>query len=184
MRLLTPGILVNRHHSETSRRTTMRRRHLTALAIAMLLFVFVWISGDYSVGQMQTTTPSVAFQQSLTQRRAVLTRQQLLRNNSLDQLEFLPRFPFPGPPFPFPELCLLPPPTPAGAIDPHRSLFVHDQPTLDGRDFSLRRTLSQIAAQVAPIVPGTTAITIFVSFGTRRTLRRESFPEHLIAPAH
>jgi hypothetical protein len=142
----------------------MRRTHLTALAIAMLLFVFVWISGDNSVGQMQTTTPSVALQQSLTQRRAVLTRHELLRNNSLDQLEFLPRFPFPGPPFPFPELCLLPPPTPAGAIDPHRSLFVHDQPTLDGRDFSLRRTLSQIAAQVAPIVPGTTAITIFRQF--------------------
>lgn len=142
----------------------MRRIHLTAPAVAALLFVFVWISGDNSIGQMQTTTPSVAFQQSLTQRRAVLTRHELQRNTVLDQLEFLPRFPFPGPPFPFPELCLLPPATSAAAIDPHRSLFVHDQPTLDGRDFSLRRTLSQIAGQVAPIVPGTTALTIFRQF--------------------
>ena len=142
----------------------MRRLRLTALAIAALLLVFLWLTADNTIGKMQTTTPSVAFQQSLTQRRAVLTRHELLRNNALDQLEFLPRFPFPGPPFPFPELCLLPPATAAAAIDPHRSLFVHDQPTLDGRDFSLRRTLSQIAGQVAPIVPGTTAVTIFRQF--------------------
>ena len=139
----------------------MRRTYVTALATAALLFLFVWISGDNSIGQMQTTTPSAPLQQSLIQRRAVLTRHELQRNTSLDQLEFLPRFPFPGPPFPFPELCLLPPPTSGAAIDPHRSLFVHDQPTLDGRDFSLRRTLSQIASQVVATVPGTTAVTIF-----------------------
>ena len=143
----------------------MRRIRITALAIAALLFVFIWISGDNSIGRMQTpTTSSVALQQSLTQRRTVLARHELQRNTILDQLEFLPRFPFPGPPFPLPELCILPPATSGAAIDPHRSLFVHDQPTLDGRDFSLRRTLSQIAGQVAPIVPGTTAITIFRQF--------------------
>lgn len=143
----------------------MRRIRITVLAIAALLFVFIWISGDNSIGRMQTTTTSsVALQQNLTQRRAALARHEVLRNNVLDQLEFLPRFPFPGPPFPFPELCLLPPATSGAAIDPHRSLFVHDQPTLDGRDFSLRRTLSQIAGQVAPIVPGTTAVTIFRQF--------------------
>lgn len=143
----------------------MRRKHVTAVAIATLLFVFVLISGDYSTGQMQTTTtPNPTLQESLTRRRAVLTRHELQRNTALDQLEFLPRFPFPGPPFPFPELCLLPPATPAAAIDPHRSLFVHDQPTLDGKDFSLRRTLSQIAAQVTPVVPGVTAVTIFRQF--------------------
>ena len=142
----------------------MRRTYVTALATAALLFLFVWISGSNSIGQTQTTTPSTQLQQSLTQRRAILTRHELQRNTSLDQLEFLPRFPFPGPPFPLPEICLFPPATPAGAIDPHRSLFVHDQPTLDGRDFSLRRTLSQIAAQVAPIVPGTNAATIFRQF--------------------
>lgn len=142
----------------------MRRTFVTALATAALLFLFVWLSGAHSIGQTQTITPSTQLQQSLTQRRAVLTRQELQRNTSLDQLEFLPRFPFPGPPFPFPEICLFPMATPAGAIDPHRSLFVHDQPTLDGRDFTLRRTLSQIASQVAAIVPGTNAITIFRQF--------------------
>ena len=139
----------------------MRRTKLSVAAIVVLLFVSIWLVGNKSIGQTQTTTPSTTLQQSLTQRRAVLTRHELQRNTILDQLEFLPRFPFPGPPFPFPELCLLPPATTGADIDPHRSLFVHDRPTLVGRDFSLRRTLTQIANQVAPIVPGTTAVTIF-----------------------
>ncbi|HKR61263.1 MAG TPA: hypothetical protein VJS64_16195 [Pyrinomonadaceae bacterium] len=142
----------------------MRRTQLTAAVIAALLLVSIWIVGEKSVGQMQTTNPSPGLQQSLTQRRAVLTRHELQRNTILDQLEFLPRFPFPGPPFPFPELCLLPPATTGADIDPHRSLFVHDRPTLGARDFSLRRTLTQIANQVAPIVPGTNAVTIFRQF--------------------
>lgn len=142
----------------------MRRIRITALAVAALLFTFVWITGDQSIGQSQVTSPGTGLQTSLTQRRVVLNRHELLRNEILDRLEFLPRFPFPDPPFPFPDLCLLPPATSGAAIDPHRSLFVHDRPTLDGRDFSLRRTLSQIAAQVAPIVPGTTAVTIFRQF--------------------
>jgi hypothetical protein len=36
---------------------------------------------------------------------------------------------------------------PEAAIDPDRSLFVHDKATLDGADFSLRRTLQTLADQ-------------------------------------
>jgi hypothetical protein len=49
-------------------------------------------------------------------------------------------------------------------IDPHRSLFVHDRSTLDARDFTLHRTLTQMAAQVSALVPGTTAAGIFRQF--------------------
>ncbi|MEO8631095.1 MAG: hypothetical protein ABI612_23800, partial [Betaproteobacteria bacterium] len=68
----------------------------------------------------------------------------------------LPFFPIPRP---FP--CPVPPPTTDADIDPHRSLFVHDRATLDGADFTLGRTLGQIASQVVPVVPGTTPVSIF-----------------------
>jgi hypothetical protein len=84
-------------------------------------------------------------------------RDEVRRLDLLDRLEFLDRRPF----FPF---CLAPLPTAVADIDPHRSLFVHDVATLAARDFSLRRTLNQLAAQVAPTVPGTTAMSIFRQF--------------------
>lgn len=145
----------------------MRRIRTAAMAFAaLLLFFSVWISGHKSVeGQTQrVSTASPALQQRLDQRRLVLNRNELLRNDIIDKLEFLPRLPLPKFPFPFPDLCLIPPTTLDAAIDPHRSLFVHDRPTLDGKDFSLKRTLGQIAGQVAPIVPGTTAVSIFRQF--------------------
>lgn len=58
--------------------------------------------------------------------------------------------------------CTTPPAPPA--IDPHRSLWVHDVATFTapGVNFSLRRTLNQLAAQaVAGGAAGTTAISIF-----------------------
>lgn len=61
----------------------------------------------------------------------------------------------------FPRLCLAPPQTNESEIDVHRSLFVHDRPTLEARDFSLTRTLGHIAAQVEPTVPLTSASGIF-----------------------
>src|SRR5689334_18267718 len=51
-----------------------------------------------------------------------------------------------------------------GDIDPHRSLFVHDRATLDAKDFTLTRTLTQLAAQISTLVPGTTATGIFRQF--------------------
>lgn len=145
----------------------MRKIRTAALAFtALLLFFFVWFAGDKPVeGQTQKgSTGGTGLQRRLDQRRLVLNRNELLRNDMLEKLEFLPRFPVPKFPFPFPILCLIPPTTLDAAIDPHRSLFVHDRPTLDGKDFSLKRTLGQIAGQVAPLVPGTTAVTIFRQF--------------------
>ena len=106
-----------------------------------------------------TSTATVALAQRVDVRRAFLNAQEVRRLELANDLEFslqlLPR------PFPFPQLCLFPPPTAAAAIDPHRSLFVHDRATLDAANFSLRRTLGQIATQVTPSVPGTTAVSIF-----------------------
>ncbi|HEU4522349.1 MAG TPA: hypothetical protein VFT12_10120, partial [Thermoanaerobaculia bacterium] len=91
-------------------------------------------------------------------------RNERLRLDLIERLEFRPR---PFPPRPFPLLCVIPPAVAASDIDPHRSLFVHDRATLDAAssaftaDFSLRRTLSQMAAQVSSTVPGTTAVSLF-----------------------
>lgn len=62
------------------------------------------------------------------------------------------------------RVCLPSPPTSAADIDPHRSLIVHDRATLEARDFSLKRTMDQLASQVSPVVPGITGAKIFRQF--------------------
>lgn len=77
------------------------------------------------------------FQSRLEGRINVLKAHERIRRNIIDQLEFglaVPR-----------QMCVLP--TPAPAIDPHRSLFVHDEATFEGADFSLDTTLGQLATQ-------------------------------------
>jgi hypothetical protein len=60
------------------------------------------------------------------------------------------------------SLCITPPQTTEAEIKVERSLFINDRATLDGADFSLRRTMSQLATQaVAANVGGATAETIF-----------------------
>lgn len=61
------------------------------------------------------------------------------------------------------EVCTTPFPISSTEVDPHRSLIVHDQATLSssGVDFSLKKTLENIATQVSPTVPGTTFDGIF-----------------------
>ena len=144
----------------------MRRSRWTiAGGIAVLLVVGSWSVVSRRVAQAQTTKPTaVLLKQQIEQQQIFLDQQERKRLEILNQLEFAPRpsIPLPGPPFP--KLCLIPPKTPAAAIDPHRSLFVHDRGTLDGADFTLQRTLSQIASQVVPVVPGTTPVTIFRQF--------------------
>jgi len=44
-------------------------------------------------------------------------------------------------------MCVTPSPVAEGDIDVHRSLFVHDRATLDAADFTLGRTLQQLADQ-------------------------------------
>ncbi len=61
-------------------------------------------------------------------------------------------------------MCVAPLAISTDSIDHHRSLFVHDLETLTAKDFSLQRTLSQIASQVTSKVPGTTAVSIFRQF--------------------
>lgn len=146
---------------------TLQSRRLpraAALLIgATLLFFASWTTRDNSVNGQ---APETRLPQRLAQRKLILDRQELRRNEILDRLEFLPRRPFPRPPFPFPfpEFCLTPLPTVAGEIDIHRSLLVHDRATLDAANFTLRRTLGQLASQVTPLVPGTTALSIFRQF--------------------
>jgi hypothetical protein len=62
------------------------------------------------------------------------------------------------------RVCLPSPPTEVADIDPHRSLIVHDLATLTARDFSLKRTMDQLASQVSAFVPGTTGASIFRQF--------------------
>lgn len=59
------------------------------------------------------------------------------------------------------NLCFVPTPTNAADIDVNRSLFVHDEATLTGKDFSLARTLEQLATQVVVQAPGTSGVSIF-----------------------
>jgi len=94
----------------------------------------------------------------LKARDAHLNELERKRVRTLEGLAFFPKLP--------PRFCLLPSPTPAASIDPHRSLFVHDRPTLDGatvnpKKFTLERTLSQLASQVSMVVPGTTSQSMF-----------------------
>lgn len=81
-----------------------------------------------------------------------LAAQDVTRESIVDQLEFGKPWGldcFPG--MPFQE----------SGFDPDRSLIVHDFATLHAADFSLTAVLSQFAAQVAPSVPGVSAVSIF-----------------------
>ncbi|HYH06418.1 MAG TPA: hypothetical protein VEK11_05080 [Thermoanaerobaculia bacterium] len=136
--------------------------------VAVLSLSVVWIDGQPAPDERVTAanqTAVSALAKRAVERRAVLDLNEQRRQEIVNDLEFSPPVPRPGPPQPPPgppKFCLFPPPTPASAMDPHRSLFVHDRATLDaGPDFSLNRTLGQIATQVAPSVPGTTAVSIF-----------------------
>lgn len=142
-----------------------RPRWMLVTLIALGLLAATLIYAQTRQTTITTTTAVPALAQRVEARRAVLNAQELQRVEIARDLEFTPR-PAPSPfPFPFPQLCLLPPATAPASIDPHRSLFVHDRATLDaGPDFSLRRTLTQIATQVLPSVPGTSAVTIFRQF--------------------
>lgn len=135
------------------------------MAITTIAFAF-WVGAMVFAQSEKTATKEVAssWVQRVEERRAFLLAQEQRRREIANELEFSARAP--SRPSPLPQICLLPPPISA-AIDPHRSLFVHDYATFTppaGRDFSLGRTLNHIAAQVAQRVPGTTGATIFRQF--------------------
>jgi hypothetical protein len=147
-----------------------RRGYTTGIVAALL--PLMWFGFTHAT-RAQTSPPdsrpatgakgiAAPLQRQVEGRKVFLDRQERRRLEILDRLEFTPK------PFrPFPRLCFFPPPTAAAAIDPHRSLFVHDRATFDASgggftaNFSLNRTLTQIATQVAPVVPGTSAESIF-----------------------
>jgi hypothetical protein len=83
-----------------------------------------------------------------------LQRDNVLRFNLVNKLDLLDRDLTA-------RVCLPSPPTSPADIDPHRSLMVHDLSTLTARDFSLKRTMDQLASQVSAQVPGTTGASIF-----------------------
>src|SRR5881628_1691420 len=87
------------------------------------------------------------FEKRLDECSTQLIRDEMKRRDIVDNLEFLTFLP---------RFCYWPSQTTAAEIDPHRSLIVHDRATLDAGDFSLQRTLEQIASQVSGQVPGTT----------------------------
>lgn len=101
----------------------------------------------------QQPAPGVAVS-SLENRRILQNRLEIKRRDIVNKLAFLSSSD--------PNSCVVPPRSDAADIDPHRSLFVHDRPTLDARDFSLRRTLQQFADQAN--VTGLTPEAIFRQF--------------------
>jgi hypothetical protein len=136
----------------------MKTSHWMSRAVAAaVLFAAMCAIGSRD---MRAQTGKQSLRQQVEQHKLILDRNERERLEILSKLEFSPLRVAPFPRLPF--LCFIPVPTSPAAIDPHRSLFVHDRATLDaGTDFSLNRTLSQIASQVAPTVAGTTALTIF-----------------------
>lgn len=91
----------------------------------------------------------------LPQRRSVT---EAARRLVTDRLEFLPVAtdgPLPTRP------CFQPLAVDVSSIDPHRSLFVHDDATLKGADFSLAKTLDKLAADATAAGASTTGEAIF-----------------------
>jgi hypothetical protein len=111
-----------------------------------------------TVGQLQPVPPSPSidpdFNQLVAERKARLATDDERRAAIAATCEFASAS----------TPCLLPSETPPADIDPRRSLFVHDNATLSAADFSLRRTLTQIASQVTTVVPSTTTLSTFRQF--------------------
>jgi hypothetical protein len=138
--------------------------------VVMCLMASGIVTGGESLAQARDGV-SLQVQQALH----ALDRSETERVKRLNDLEFLPgpatRFDGRVSPPRVIRACVVPPNTPAAAIDPHRSLMVRDRATLDAVDssatppftnaFALRKTLKQLADQVATTVPNTTAVSIF-----------------------
>ncbi|MBC7992439.1 MAG: hypothetical protein H7Z15_04255 [Rhizobacter sp.] len=104
-----------------------------------------------------TFTPLPAGINPLDPKLTPVLRDEVRRFDIVNQLDFLDRDVVK-------RVCLPSPPTSAADIDPHRSLIVHDRATLEAADFSLKRTMDQLASQVSALVPGTTGASIFRQF--------------------
>src|SRR5688572_6236002 len=124
------------------------------MGVTFIAFAFLAATLIYGQTKQKTTTilaptrgGTAALAQRVELRRAVLISQEERRIEIANDLEFSLRL-LPQP-SPLRQVCLIPAATPAASIDPHRSLLVHDRETLDAADFSLGRTLTQIATQVA-----------------------------------
>lgn len=131
-------------------------RSLTGLLSVMTLTV----AQAQVIKQPQTFTPlptELIGVSASDPRLTPVQRDNVLRFNIVDKLDLLDRD-FTT------RVCLPSPPTSPADIDPHRSLMVHDLSTLTARDFSLKRTMDQLAAQVSASVPGTTGASLFRQF--------------------
>jgi hypothetical protein len=120
----------------------------------------VLVMGDIARTQQTQPTAPRSLAEGVAVRRVLLDRAERRRLAALNDLEFF------SPPAPARNICVLPAQTSAAQLDRNRSLFVRDRATLDaaGADFSLRRTLAQIAQQASTVVPGTTAVSVFRQF--------------------
>ena len=130
--------------------------------VARWMFALLWVLA-LTTAQAQVTRQPLSFIplppgiDPLDPKLTPIQRDDVLRFDIVNKLDFLDRD--------FSKrVCLPSPPTSAADIDPHRSLFVHDRATLEARDFSLKRTMDQLASQVSALVPGTTGASIFRQF--------------------
>jgi hypothetical protein len=126
-------------------------RRLTAMSLAWLLAVPTMTPAQDAPA---TFDPAAA--------KAVLARPDILATQrSIEQRELLRLSRFRSLGFQDGAVCVTPMPTSESSLDLHRSLMVHDAATLAAGDFSLRRTLQKLSADVAADAPGTTPLSIF-----------------------
>jgi len=134
--------------------------------IPKFLILFVLLSLVLALGCRTATTPPTSdahttaiaaaeFRERLDECRLQLLRDDVKRMTAVDNLGFGTAAPI---------LCYWPSITAPEQIDVHRSLMVHDRATLDAGNFTLARTLDQIASQVSARVPGTTRVGLFRQF--------------------
>ncbi|MBC7955959.1 MAG: hypothetical protein H7Y33_08830 [Cytophagales bacterium] len=130
--------------------------------VSHCLFALLW-AATLATAQAQVTRQPPSFTplppgiNPLDPKLTPIQRDELRRFDIVNKLDFLDQDVAK-------RVCLPSPPTSAADIDVHRSLFVHDRATLEARDFSLKRTMDQLASQVSGLAPGTTGASIFRQF--------------------
>lgn len=131
----------------------MNKKIILLIALLGVAVSTAYAADPANVMRSFTDVKKFKIDKNLMQRMDKLQLDELKRKDIIARLPFCPNNRF--------RFCFNPIQTQEADIDVDRSLFVHDKATLTAADFSLNKTLTQMASQVVGDVPGTTAVTIF-----------------------
>jgi len=133
----------------------MDKQRLWALGLAPLIAIHSGADAQPQVPESIVATPAsaVRLRADVVAAQSRIVQRDSLRQRIIGTLGFGEG-----------EICVTPPATNSGDIDPHRSLFVHDAATLGAGNFTLRRALQKLSSDVVADVPGTTPLSIFRQF--------------------